>query len=782
MSITDAVSDALEARLLGASAIETGINTLDTVLSLQYRLHYHTLGNGLANDVARVLKSECRRLQVALDGSIAIAGDPEAYSIVEKTLLNCLAVIAYHQGDSESLPLLKQATKLKIGKSKSYAEFWKLLDLENLYYQGLINKDPKDLYISQLLRYINEIPLISHGLLHSYLTLIARKLKTISLNQLCNDMKSQAPFVCYLYLLSTSKPSKDDDTFFLSLATKIVNNAKFPLASQSNDSNLEQLHVCLHHYFEIEGLEFATEWNDLIISSLKRTFQSKIVARSTMSLNGFNNTDDTIRECILSFNNYLKYSDKELELTSDTHDIYNDPIAIIDALTIILQRTTERDNITNIFDFEHVTELLQINLKKLYSKYHLGLVEPAIAQKYLSNSTRLVLPVTISCILIKAWRTLYNIRSASLDYLIANELPSYLCNSISLAMTNNNGNENPYLRDLQFQYAYCLAQQRQIEACIEYLENAILEAVPTFYKAWHLLALCRSIQEDKEISYKIICSVMNAMDQEFASIQFKNISQENKWQYIHIKITEIHLINEIFGTDEALESLPELFTSYHKLFGDSPKDEIKGPLSRSPEYLLQSIWLLAAQLYMNNAEHFEDAKGAIKEAKAVSNDFTNVNISITNGHLLFKLGKFTESISHFEDALHCDDLNVDAIIGFAAFVFPNDTTTSASEQQLIDYCKLQNSEEVNEKNKFAGDDYELFCGNDVNKSAAFARLKLLIDCSLNKSIDAYYSPEIWWYLSLIHEKYGNNEISDTLLNCIQNKETCPLRSFKFCNY
>lgn len=152
-----------------------------------------------------------------------------------------------------------------------------------------------------------------------------------------------------------------------------------------------------------------------------------------------------------------------------------------------------------------------------------------------------------------------------------------------------------------------------------------------------------------------------------------------------------------------------------------------------------------------------------------------------------KLGQFTESFEEFESALHCDNFNVDAIIGFAEFVFPNESSTTAAEQQLIEYCKLNpyKQEDLKTKkpnNNNHNDDYETFFGNDVNKSAAFARLKLLIDCSLSKSIDAYYSPEIWWYLSLIHEKYDNKQLTDTLLNCIQNKETAPLRSFRFCNY
>lgn len=781
MSITDAVTESLEARLLGATAIETGIHTLDIVLSLQYRLHYHTLCGGLKSDVARVLKNDCQKLKVALDGSIAIAGDPDAFNVIEKILFNCLSIIAYFEKDPLTKQLLKEAYAITV-KSSKYHEFCQLLDLENLYYQSLLS-DKHIVSPDSLLKCIKDIPSRSKGLFHSYLTKIASNLnRDMTLKQLCTEYNFDGPLIWYLYLLSPNcKWTIEDDTYLLSLATTIVNGSKFPMASQCNNKHLEQLHFFLQMYFEtVTNIELSTKWEQIIILSIQRTFQSKNVSRSAMAY--FGRSTETLQESILNFNNYMKYSDKELELAKETRSIYINPIEIIDSLTKILTKTTTTNNIKNIFDFENIANSLQKNLIQLYTKYNLTIIEPQMAQKYSSIGTKLVLPISTSFILINAWSTLYNIRSNNLDYLITNELPSYICNAISLAMTHDPNHIGSSLKDLQFQYAYCLAQQRQIEPCINFLENAILENNPTFYKAWHLLALCRSIQEDKEISYKIICSVINAMDQDFEQKNFKKISNEEKWQYINIKITEIYLINEIFGNNDALESIPDLFTNYNKLYSNSNNDDTKS-LSRSPQYLLQSIWLLAAQLYMNDPEHYEDAKGAIKEAQKKSDSFTNINIAITNGHLLKKLGKFTESFEEFENALNCDNLNIDAIIGFAEFVFPEETSTTASEQQLIEYCKLNPyKQEDLKKIEPNNDDYEKFYGNDVNKSAAFARLKLLIDCSLNKSIDAYYSPEIWWYLSLIHEKYGNKQVTDTLLNCIQNKETAPLRSFKFCNY
>ena len=72
--------------------------------------------------------------------------------------------------------------------------------------------------------------------------------------------------------------------------------------------------------------------------------------------------------------------------------------------------------------------------------------------------------------------------------------------------------------------------------------------------------------------------------------------------------------------------------------------------------------------------------------------------------------------------------------------------------------------------------------NETDRSAAYARLKFLLECAILESIDAYYSPEVWWYLSLIYEKYQDDEYKNSLLKCVKYQELNPVRSLRFCNY
>lgn len=798
--IVDSVREALEARILGASNIKSGIPTLDLALSLQFRLHYHVFGSGLKSNIGKVLLQEGNRLDTALNESISLIKDPESFNIVEKIIYNSIAIVHYYNNDiEEASKYLTASNEVKSSSSIYYASFNRLLNLENLYYRGLVLErsaegkvnpieSSSNLYTENILKYISMIPIQSEGLLHSYLLLIARKINIQKFSELSKRLGSQNSIVCYLYALNISSIKntdilKNNETELFAIGTQILKASKFPMANEPNNKKLEQFNIFLQYYFKImenhKDILSLKDWKNFITSSMQKTFQSKNVAKAAMIF--FSLTGEDKRESILNFVNHLKYFSKELELGpgNESLDEYNDPISIIDSYTFILQRSQVSDNIENLYNFSNSVDLLNSNLEKFYKDYGFHCIEPKESLEYLSNSTKLILPNLISDILILSWETLYQIRSSSLDYLVANELLSYLCNAMSLISTENT--ESRTLLDLQFQYAYCLAQQRQIEPSIAFLETAILETSPMLYKGWHLLALCRSIQEDKEASYKIICSVINAMEQDFEGKDYRKIPREDKCNFVNIKITEIYLINEIFGYKDALESLPNLFTVYNQLFDSNTKETNENlSFSQSKEYLLQSIWLLAAQLYTNDLDHLTDAKEAISEALKVSQDFTNVNISVTNGYLLLKQGNLKGALQEFEEVLYHDDLNVDAIIGIAQLIFPAETTNSSSEKQLVDYCKLvpdKNSKE----SKLDMEKHEMFFVNKVDKSAAFARLKLLIDCSLVKSIDAYFSPEIWWYLSLIHEKYGNKEIKDTLLNCIKNKETSPLRSFKFCD-
>ena len=694
-------------------------------------------------------------------------------------------------------------------------------------------------YARQLMKILHTIPDQMQGFVHSYLDLIAQQLHFDSLTHLFNQFNAKSPLVCYLsFLKLKSDPAQFErsaerlDKELLEVGNSILHKAKFPMAPESNNSTLEQFHMFLQYYFkqyqELSSGTFVPSeaWKHFIVESIHRTFQSVNVARSAAFYFAIDTSSkDRKLEAILNFNNSVKYTalqtewEEEEKLNDDdpkgTGEVeqildgwswirqpYFDYVAMIDTYTLILTRTTPDDNVENIYDYNICYDKLLTTVKGFYKLNNLPLVSPKESVDYISNGKRLVLPASIAKILRGAWVTLYKIKANDLKYLTENLLLLYLANTMSLHMQddynggsndagNNKNNSKPddndtiCLLNLQFQYALTLAKQRHIEASITYLESHILENNPTFYDAWHLLALCRSVQDDKESSYKIISSVLDSIE----STDGPKTLRE-KWQFINLKITEIYIVDEIFGRGEALDLLPDLFSTYNTLFDTS---KVKSgyydnvPFKRSPRYLLQCIWLCAATFYLDTDEHLNDAKDAIREAQKLedgSSD-TNLDIRVANGYLLMKQGKLRQARREFENVLYQDSLNTEGIIGLGKLTFFDDIDglqRSPSEKELADYVHLipDVSEKKDEKN--SDTELEPLFVNDGDRLAMYGRLKLLLDCAIIQSIEAYNSPEIWWYLSLIHEKFENPARKDTLLMCIKSRENLPLREFSVCQF
>ena len=829
------------------------IRSLLTALTLQFRLHYHTFGSGLDKESSKLLRSECEKLNTEIEGSLTLVQEEkESFPIIKKILHNILGILYYFEGDYENaITQLNQSKKLAV--SKQFFSFDTLLNVENLYYTGLtlvaLNKlsvevNPAEdavehtlshYYARQLMKILHIIPDQMQGYIHSYLDLIAQQLHFDSLTHLFNQFNAKSPLVCYLSFLKLrgdpalfERSAERLDKELLEVGNSILHKAKFPMASESNNDTLEQFHMFLQYYFKqyqelSGGSNIPSEaWKSFIVESIRKTFQSVNVARSAtfyFAIDG--SSKDGRLEAILNFNNSVKYTalqtewEEEEKLNDDgskgteeieklpgeqswIHQPYFDYVSAINSYTLILTRTTPEDNVENIYDYNSCCDKLLTTVKGFYKLNNLPLVSPKESLDYTSNSKRLVLPASIAKILRSAWVALYKIRENDLRCLTENLLLSYLANTMSLYIqddyngggndSNNNKTDDSdaiSLLNLQFQYASTLAKQRHIEASITYLESQILESNPTFYDAWHLLALCRSVQDDKESSYKIISSVLDSIE----SADGPKTLRE-KLRFINLKITEIYIVDEIFGRGEALDLLPDLFSTYNALFDTS---KVKSgyydsvPFKRSPRYLLQCIWLCAATFYLDTDEHLNDAKDAIREAQKLEDGAsdTNLEIRVANGYLLMKQGKLRQARKEFEGVLYQDSLNTEGIIGLGKLTFFDDIdglTRSPSERELADYVHL--IPDVSEKKDEKNPDTELepLFVNDGDRLAMYGRLKLLLDCAIIQSIEAYNSPEIWWYLSLIHEKFENPARKDTLLMCIKSRENLPLREFSVCQF
>lgn len=734
----DSLQQGLAARLVGSGQCQTGVAALDAALTLQFRAQYHLFGAGMTGVVAQVLLDECDRLE---------RGEP----VVQKVVANLRAVLCFHLGErDESQRLLETAKAVSL--EPRYRGLDTYLQLENLYYRGRCSGSVAP-YTAELLGIVETIPSESQGLTLHYLYAI--------LEQLGGDgLPDSAP----VGLLARHIAGKISEKQLLKLATGILESATFPSAQECNDPRLEAFHAFLAHYFKSQT-RVSPDWHSFITSSMQRTFQSVYVAKTAMF---YFASAANVRESILGFINYARYAEKHYVI-SGGH--YEDVVSLIECYTFVLGMASDESwNIENVFNVQETTEKLLKLLQYFYDQYNFPLMENSESLNWLENSSKLFLPRTISQTLSQAWETLYNVRSGSLTHLMSNDLACYLSNAMCAAPKGKN------LVNLQFQYAFVLASQRHLEPAIKILKTVLLEANPECYKAWHLLALCESIHENKEVSFKIVCSVLEAMRE---SLNEKKLQITDRWQFVQLKLTQLSLIEELFGTLDASELLPEVFELYSTLFpSDTDEfDRIGDQCKQTKEYLLQAIWVFAANLYMRLGDRSADAKKAIKEATEVTDQFKNLNCDIASGFLKLVNGNARSALTDFETVLFYDPLNVTALVGLAEIVFPEEL--NESEKTLREYWHLkESSPRVSKPNDTK---HDVFL-SELDKSAACARLKFLLEYAITKSVDAYHSPEVWWYLSSIYEKYEDQSYKDSLLNCVRYRESDPIRGFQFCNY
>lgn len=141
--IIDVVDQALRARLLGGSTFNSGFDSLDSVLNLQFRLHYHVIGsNGPAKPVCDVLLKESQNLEKNMSMMEELNDYPEITKLVEKILFNCLGILFFHRGQfQESQRCLLHSLKIHNNTASQRTalmeQYDRYLIVENLYYRGL---------------------------------------------------------------------------------------------------------------------------------------------------------------------------------------------------------------------------------------------------------------------------------------------------------------------------------------------------------------------------------------------------------------------------------------------------------------------------------------------------------------------------------------------------------------------------------------------------------------------------------------------------------------------
>ncbi|CAR29566.1 hypothetical protein ZYGR_0AD02490 [Zygosaccharomyces rouxii] len=759
-SVEDPVVESLRSRLVGSGNFHSGIHSLDTALTLQSRIHDHLFGIGLDPTVAKVLSDDCKKLL----GNFKVEPgnqDINIRNLLNKILYNCEGVLHYHMERPNDANIYFSKSKVIELRDLPFAQF---LNLENLYYRGLC-KDDTLLYGEELFRIIDSVPNDSQGLTLHYLSMIFNHIsrdKEVA-GRILATFPSSSPLTC----LASLHLGEYEDTKFLNILAQLVNESHFPQAEANNNKALEDFHMFLHYYFK-KATKLSPDWKKYIIESMEKTFQSVAVAKSAFIYFGRNSITSPVdtKESILNFVNFVKYTQREYVLHGNKHD---DLVSLIDSYAYILKIAQDSSHdVENVFNFQDSVNKLLDLLRLMHKQNGFPLMSGQDSLNWLENRDELILPRTVSKRLTNAWEMLFTIDKNSLTLLNDNSLTAYLTNALSVAT------DPLKLYQLNFQYCYLLAQKGLIEPAIKILETVLLEENPECYSAWHLLALCKSINEDKEVSFKIVCSVLQAMQEGFEE---GRLAVTDRWQFVHLKMTQLKIVEDIFGIMDALEMLPELFELFSLLFPADDKrfDRIGNGYNQTKEYLLQIVWLFASGLYMRVPENYTDAADAINESIGVSKEFKNLNCNIAKGYLCLARGQCKRASKEFNTVLLADPYNVSALVGLAQVVYPEGDT------EICDYYKLRPLTPDSLDQKQDCQPESVFV-SEADRSANIARLKLLLESAIAHSIEADHSPEIWWYLSLIYEQYKDIGYKDALLNCVRYKETEPVRPFKYCNF
>ncbi|SCU79129.1 LAFA_0B00936g1_1 [Lachancea sp. 'fantastica'] len=723
---------ALRDRLLGCGVFNCSDKQLNALLSLQYRTHYHVFGSSIATkDVFKVLLGELNKIDY-----------PNLSDSIKRSIwLNLQGILKYQLSEVESAQKsLDDAQKVKLATEP----FETFLKIEHLYFTGLLKSEEEivDHYLQNIARVITELPRESHALTFHYLDLIVARLQ-MSWNEVLKHLKPSN----VAYYIAVQADSANHDQQLLEIGTKLLNAARFPTAEERNDYDLEQFHVVLQYYFLNRGPPKSTEWRDFIVQSLGKTFQSLEVSKTAMIYFGMKKES---KEAVLNFVNFMSYNENYKHLNDGC---WLDFVSILESYRFIASLSGNLE-IENVFSVGGFLKNFKILLREFYNNISLPLIEREQSSDVASNGIKLFLPKKLLKVLAQSWNCLYEYESEDLNSFFQSSHTHYLANATAADSTFDS---------LNFNYAYALAQKREIAQAIKFLKSSILEKEPENYRAWHLLALCESINEDKTISFKIVCSVLQAFQQ--ALQDGTTLSTSERWQMVHIKLTQLKLTVDMFGVEDALELLPELFELLDTAFPSDATDCNLGPeFNKSKEYLQQTVWLFVVKLYMRKSP--SDAREALAESRAQTTKFQNLNNDLAEGYMALASDK-KRSLELFEKVLFYDPLNIDATVGFAKCLIPD------PEEDTVHQMALQKSSEA-KSDAFVG---------EKDRSAAFARLKILLEEVIDKSIEGYHSPELWWYLAQVYENYDDHErMESSLWNCVKFEELRPIRDFKMCNF
>ncbi|KAF3990021.1 hypothetical protein FT663_02300 [Candidozyma haemuli var. vulneris] len=180
------------------------------------------------------------------------------------------------------------------------------------------------------------------------------------------------------------------------------------------------------------------------------------------------------------------------------------------------------------------------------------------------------------------------------------------------------------------------------------------------------------------------------------------------------------------------------------------------PASKPARRVLQDVWLWAASIYLRLGS-LEEAEECIVEAETVAPP--NVKTFTFLGLLTSKSRKFL-SLQEFERSLE-------------EFHHPEEKfNKKAYGTTLLGMCKLFIEDDDPENSLFISN-------KDVD--AGLIRIKNYLEDFSNCWAYGYNSPELWYYLSTIYEKFDDKLLfNEALWKCVELENRRPVRAYSVC--
>lgn len=612
-------------------------------------------------------------------------------------------------------------------------------------------QDPKtNEVILQGINHFKHIPNASQVESNKWLNLLFDQLSINSIPELQAAFKSQNFVLRYLLYKRLNLPESQD--FITNKSQALLKSASFPSSNESNNVELE------------EFLELVAS-SDIVKPSVKRelleqgiakTYQSQVLlcslAKTLIQIGDFNLLKS-------SFEVYIDYVESFYVLNNHS---YKDIISVL---------SLHNDLLSNpLRDLDFKKAVLSGFKKLLQNFYEINGISTVDQDVDIFKAASSSLTPELALLLSQYW---FTVGSVTFEVSRESKLISEDLENLNSSLTYYR--DSIYLcpqSETIFQYALKLAILRDYKlsyTVLKLLLKTLQSTSITYFKSFHLLALILSIEENKEESFKIISFIKQEVEEYIGATPVVPIPF--KTQFIEIEISRLGIIESLYGIEQTLDSLSGLFNLYNQLFGSSKRESPVQPTvtkthkpSRSinsttlanirskkepqpkqtpkpstlESKILQKIWLLSAIIYAK-LELYRESEEAIIEAE-------NTLYPTHETHAILGLITSTTrpkfALEEFEISLS-SKLSLSSIVGFSNLIL--------SDSSIF----------IDDKDKLAG----------------IARTKLLLE-TIVETFEGAYSSEVWWLLSLIYEKFGDEaRLKKSLWKSVELEESRPVRDF-----